>query len=121
QLVEVYSTQVEPGSGPRHVAFDPNGDHLFVITELTSNILVFPFDASTGELGEQIQSISTVSDDYPEDGVRSTAEIMVHPSGMFVYGSNRKHEEHPDADAIVGFSLDEETGELTLVGHATEG
>jgi 6-phosphogluconolactonase (cycloisomerase 2 family) len=70
-------------------------------------------------LSDAIQTISTVAEDFPED--KSTAEIMVHPSGNFVYGSNRKHVEHPDADAIVAFSVDEATGELTLIGHATEG
>jgi 6-phosphogluconolactonase (cycloisomerase 2 family) len=70
-------------------------------------------------LGDLIQTISTVAEDFPEE--KSTAEIMVHPSGKFLYGSNRKHTEHPDADAIVAYSIDEETGELTLIGHATEG
>ncbi len=119
QLVEVDATTVEPGSGPRHVAFDPDGEFLYVITEMTASIVVLPFDAETGQLGEQIQSISTVSEDFPEE--RSTAEIMVHPSGLFLYGSNRKFAEHPEADAIVGYSVDEETGELTLIGHTTEG
>ncbi|HMN30747.1 MAG TPA: beta-propeller fold lactonase family protein, partial [Caldilineaceae bacterium] len=62
--------------------------------------------------------IGTVPDDFPEH--KSTAEIMVHPSGKFLYGSNRKFEDHPLADAIVGFSINEGTGELTLIGHTTE-
>jgi 6-phosphogluconolactonase (cycloisomerase 2 family) len=92
---------------------------LYVINELTSDIMVFPFDASTGQLGDVIQTISTVSEDFPAE--KSTAEIMVHPSGNFLYGSNRKHTEHPDADAIVAFSIDPDTGELTLIEHETEG
>jgi 6-phosphogluconolactonase len=119
QLVEVSSATVEPGSGPRHVAFDPDGEFLYLINELTSDIYVFPFDASTGELGEAIQTISTVAEDFPPE--KSTAEIMVHPSGRFLYASNRKHTDHPDADAIVAYSIDEESGELTLIGHTTEG
>ena len=120
QLVEVDGTTVEPGSGPRHVAFAPSGDFLYVISEMASTISVFPFDAATGQLGDELQTISTVSDDFPE-GEKSTAEIMVHPSGQFLYGSNRKFAEHPEADAIVAFSIDQETGELTLIGHTTEG
>jgi 6-phosphogluconolactonase (cycloisomerase 2 family) len=121
QLVEVDSTTVEAGSGPRHVAFDPDGDHLYVVTEMTANVVVFPFDASTGALGDQIQSISTVSDDFPEDGDKSTAEIMVHPSGKFLYNSNRKFEDHPDADAIVAYSIDQDSGELTVIDHYNKG
>jgi 6-phosphogluconolactonase (cycloisomerase 2 family) len=118
QLVEVDSMTVEPGSGPRHVAFDPDGEFLYVLNELTSDIYVFPFDSSSGELGDAIQTIGTVSEDFPPE--KSTAEIMVHPSGKFLYASNRKHTEHPEADAIVAFRIDEETGELTLIGHTTE-
>jgi 6-phosphogluconolactonase (cycloisomerase 2 family) len=119
QLVQVDEAMVAPGSGPRHVAFHPNGAYLYVINEVTGNITVYPFDAATGQLGDEIQTIGTVPDDFA--GVRSTAEIMVHPSGNFLYGSNSKHEEHPLADSIAAYSIDPETGELTLVGHATEG
>jgi 6-phosphogluconolactonase len=119
QLVEVDSNMVEPGSGPRHVAFHPSGEYLYVITEMTANIVVFPFDAATGQLGDEIQSIGTVPDDFPEE--KSTAEIMVHPSGMFLYGSNRGFADHPLADSIAAYSIDQATGELTLIGHATEG
>src|SRR5690606_25235573 len=104
QLVEIDSTTVAPGSGPRHVAFHPNGMYLYVINELTADISVFPFDASTGQLGEEAQTISTVSDDF--SGQRSTAEIMVHPLGDFLYGSNRKHAEHPLADSIAAYRID---------------
>jgi 6-phosphogluconolactonase (cycloisomerase 2 family) len=118
ELVLVDGTTVAPGSGPRHVAFHPNGNFLYVINELTAMISVFEFNADDGTLGEEIQSISTVDADFPEH--KSTAEIMVHPSGRFLYGSNRKFEDHPQADAIVGFSIDEATGMLTLIGHTTE-
>lgn len=118
QLVKVSEASVAPGSGPRHVAFHPNGRFLYVINELTATITAFAFDPATGELGAEIQTIGTVPDDFPEH--KSTAEIMVHPSGKFLYGSNRKFEDHPLADAIVAFRIDEETGELTLIGHTTE-
>ncbi len=116
ELVDGVST--EPGAGPRHVAFAPSGDYLYVINELNATIDVFPFDSSTGQLDESIQTISTVSEDFPEE--KSTAEILVHPSGRFLYGSNRKQAEHPEADAIVAFSIDQTTGMLTLIGHTTE-
>jgi len=118
KLVKASEAMVAPGSGPRHLSFHPNGKYLYVICELTATITAFPYDAASGKLGEALQVIGTVPDDFPPD--KSTAEIMVHPSGKFLYGSNRKFEDHPLADAIVGFSIDEATGKLTLIGHTTE-
>ncbi len=118
ELVLVDGTTVAAGSGPRHVAFHPNGAYLYVINEMTGNISVFEFDAATGALGEEIQTIGTVDDDFPEH--KSTAEIMVHPSGKFLFGSNRKNEEHPQADSIVAYAVDPDTGMLTLIGHTTD-
>lgn len=117
-LTQVDEALVSPGSGPRHVAFHPSGSYLYVINELTATISVFPFDAATGQLGDEMQTISTVPDDFPAN--KSTAEIMVHPSGNFLYGSNRKQEEHPLADSIAAYAIDPTTGELTLIGHATD-
>jgi 6-phosphogluconolactonase (cycloisomerase 2 family) len=117
-LTKVGEASMAPGAGPRHVAFHPNGTILYVINELDSTITALNYDAETGQLGEAIQTVSTVPEDF--EGLKSTAEIMVHPSGKFLYGSNRKHVEHPQADAIVAFSIDEATGELTLIGYTTE-
>jgi 6-phosphogluconolactonase (cycloisomerase 2 family) len=117
-LAKVSEANLAPGSGPRHVAFHPNGSVLYVINELTGTITALAYDADSGQLGAEIQTIGTVPDDFPEH--KSTAEIMVHPSGKFLYGSNRKHEDHPLADSIAAYSIDEETGELTLIGHTTE-
>lgn len=118
QLIQVDETTVAPGSGPRHVSFSPAGDVLYVINELTGTVTAIQFDAEAGELGEEIQNIGTVPEDFPEH--KSTAEIMVHPSGRFLYGSNRKFEDHELADSIVAYSIDPDTGELTLIGHTAE-
>lgn len=119
QLVQVSEAMVAPGSGPRHVAFHPNGNYLYVISELAATITAFAYDAENGMVGEIIQTVGTVPQDFPED--KSTAEIMVHPSGQFLYGSNRKFEDHPLADAIVAYAIDPDTGKLKLVGFTTEG
>ncbi len=118
KLVEVSSVQVAAGSGPRHLAFHPAGDILYVISELTATITSFAFDPASGKLGDKLQTISTVPQNFPAD--KSTAEILVHPSGKFLYGSNRKFEDHPLADSIVAYSIDEE-GTLRLIGHTTHG
>ena len=71
-------------------------------------------------IGEEIQTISTVPD--PFEGTKSTAEIMLHPSGRFLYNSNRGQPDGvtPEGDAIVAFAVDLDSGQLTLVGHTVE-
>jgi len=103
---------VTPGSGPRHLAFHPNGRFAYLINELSSTVTVFTWDASTGALKE-VQTLSALPAGF--SGTSYTAEIQVHPSGRFVYGSNRGH------NSIAIFSVDQETGRLTLVGHEPTG
>lgn len=100
-----------PGAGPRHFAFHPNGKMAFVINELDSTLSSLSFDSAKGEL-KTLKTVSTLPN--PVKG-NSTAEVVVHPSGKFVYGSNRGH------NSIAAFKLDETTGDLTLIGHGTEG
>jgi len=105
---------VPPGSGPRHLAFRKDGKFAYVINEMACTVTAFSFDAKRGAL-TAIQNISSLP---PGESVQkgfSTAEIEVHPSGKFVYGSNRGH------DTIVAFAIDSKTGRLTLVGHQPTG
>lgn len=115
-LEEVGAAIVAAGSGPRHVAFHPNGEILYVINELTATITAFAFDPASGALGDELQTIATVPQNFPAH--KSTAEILVHPSGKFLYGSNRKFEDHPLADSIVAYSIDAD-GRLRLIGYTT--
>lgn len=105
-LAKVSEVAMAPGAGPRHVAFNPDGTMLYVINELNATIAALPYDADSGKLGEPIATVSTVPDDFPD--AKSTAEILVHPSGKFLYGSNRRFSDHPDADSIAVFQLDEQ-------------
>ena len=98
---------VAPKSGPRHFAFDPGGRFGYVISEMANTITAFAYDSANGSLNE-IQTISTVPADFR--GQSFTAEVQVHPSGKFVYGSNRGH------DSIAIFAVWPETGKLSLVG-----
>ncbi len=104
---------IKPGSGPRHLAFHPNGKLAYVINEMASTLTAFTYDGERGELKE-VQTVSTLPADFK--GSSTTAEVEVHPSGKFVYGSNRGH------DSIAVFSIDESTGKLTYVEHqSTQG
>ncbi|OJW22054.1 MAG: hypothetical protein BGO49_14875 [Planctomycetales bacterium 71-10] len=103
---------VAPGSGPRHLAWHPSGKYAYVITELKNTVIVFEYDAAKGELKE-IQTVSTLPADF--DGVSYCAEVVVHPSGKFAYGSNRGH------DSLAIFRIDPATGKLTPAGHVPTG
>src|SRR5262249_4465123 len=98
---------VPPGSGPRHLAFHPDGKYAFVINEMGSSITSFRYDAKKGTL-TPIETLSTIPGPVPGN---SCAEIAIHPSGKWVYGSNRGH------NSIAIFSFDEKTGKLTPQGH----
>jgi len=106
------SVHVEPGSGPRHIAIHPSGRYAYVINELTNTIGVFAFDATKGTLVQR-QSISTLP--VGTTVANTTAEVVVHPNGRFVYGSNRGH------DSIAAFSVDARDGRLTALGHTPTG
>jgi 6-phosphogluconolactonase len=108
------SASVAPGAGPRHLAFSEDGKFAYVNNEMGLSVTAFRYDAKRGVLSE-IQTLPTVPEGTPAAG-NSTAEVRVHPSGKFVYVSNRG----PDSIAI--FRRDEKTGRLTAAGYqATQG
>lgn len=104
------AASVAPGAGPRHFAFHPDGHHAYVINEMKSTVTAFGYDPEHGVL-KSLQSISTLPNGY--SGNTTTAEVQVHPSGKFLYGSNRGH------DSIAVFAIDPRSGELSFVAHQT--
>lgn len=112
-LILKHPAPIKPGSGPRHLAFHPNGRFVYLINEMTATITVFAYDSDKPALNE-LQTISTLPERF--EGFKSGAEIEVHPSGKFVYGSNRGH------NSIAVFTVDEKSGKLTFVEHqSTQG
>jgi 6-phosphogluconolactonase len=104
---------VAPGSGPRHFDFHPNGRFAYAINELASTVTAFEYDGDRGTL-QTMQTVSTLPDGF--DGKSFTADVHVHPSGKFVYGSNRGH------DSIAIFAVDSATGKLAAIGcESTQG
>ena len=99
---------VPPGSGPRHLAFHPGGKFVYVINEMLCTMSVFRYEAARGELTE-LQSISTLPPGEAVQPGTSTAEVVVHPSGKFLIGSNRGH------NTIAVFAIDQKTGRLTHI------
>jgi 6-phosphogluconolactonase len=87
---------LKPGSGPRHFAFHPNGRFAYAIDELASTVTVFDWNAAKGSFTEK-QTVSTLPKGF--SGENSTAEVVVHPNGKFLFGSNRGN------DSVAIFSI----------------
>jgi 6-phosphogluconolactonase len=100
------SIKVEPGAGPRHLAFHPSGKFAYVINEMQSTVTVFAYDAAGGAL-HSLQTTSTLPKDFT--GHNDAAEVQLSPSGKFLYASNRGH------DSIAVFAIDPRRGTLTPV------
>jgi 6-phosphogluconolactonase len=103
-------TKMPPGSGPRHFAFHPDGKHAFNINEIAMTLASYKWDGAKGTL-TPIETVSTLPAGTPPDKKYSTAEVVVHPSGKWVLGSNRTQ------DSIAVFSFDAAKEKLTHVGN----
>src|SRR5207247_1764841 len=91
------------------------GRFAYVINEIFCTVTAFSYDEPRGELKE-LQTLSTLPDGETMKPNYSTAEIEVHPSGNFLYGSNRGH------NTIVVYAIAKKSGKLTLVQHeSTQG
>ena len=102
-------TQIAPGSGPRHMAFHPNGRFAYVMTEMTASVIAFAYDSKNGAMTE-MQTYPATPVDFA--GVKSGAEVAVHPNGKFLYASNRNH------NSIAIFTIDAK-GALTPAGNVS--
>ncbi|GAB3822404.1 lactonase family protein [Pontibacter rugosus] len=100
------------GSGPRHLAFHPSGSYAYLLHELNSTMVALAYNGEEGTFTE-IQSLPTLPEGF--SGNNQPAAVKVSADGKYVYGSNRGH------NSIVVYSVDENTGKLTFVQHASTG
>jgi 6-phosphogluconolactonase len=105
-------TKVTPGSGPRHLAFHPNGKWVYAVQELSNEVVGFQWDATRGTL-TQFQAVKTLAEGFKDPS--TAAEIAVRADGRFVYVSNRGE------DSLVVYAVDDRTGELTLKQRVPSG
>lgn len=108
---DFFSATLAPGSGPRHVAFSADGNFMYVLGELDSSVTVFVNDAK--ETYRSVQKISALPAEF--SGQNDAAEIAIHPSGKFLYTSNRGD------DSIAVFAIDRASGKLTFVERVPSG
>jgi len=94
-------------TGPRHFSFHPSGKWAYTNLEMSLQVAALSHDAETGAL-EVLEIESTVPEGTERKG-NSTAECLVHPTGRWVYVSNRGH------NSIAAFAIDQETGKLDFI------
>jgi len=102
----------KPGAGPRHLTFDPSGRHVYIVNEIDSTLTLADYDPKDGSLTER-QILPLLPPDFK--GLSTAAEVVVHPSGNFLYASNRGH------DSLALFTIAPNTGQLTFVEYMHEG
>jgi 6-phosphogluconolactonase len=103
--------RVHAGAAPRHLAFGTTGKYVYVNGEADMTLATIGYDAASGAMRE-LQVVSTLPvGAEPEDW--STAEVVVEPSGRFVYVSNRGH------DSIAIFEIDRVSGLVTASGYVS--
>jgi 6-phosphogluconolactonase len=105
--------KTDPGSGPRHLTFSASGKFVYVINELRSWVTVYSYNASDGAMAP-IQSISSLASSF--HGKNTAAEVVLHPSGKFLYTSNRG-----DDNSIAVFAVDPKKGTLTPIEFVPTG
>jgi 6-phosphogluconolactonase len=98
---------IASGSGPRHMAFHPDRQHAYVLSELASSVTVFDYDPVRAAFIWK-QTISTLPPDFA--GTNTTAEIRIHPNGRFLYNTNRGH------NSVTMFEIAPESGGLEVIG-----
>jgi len=108
---DAFSVVLSPGTGPRHVAFSPDGNFMYVLGELQSTVTVFANDARV--TNRQLQRISALPEGF--SGRNDAAEIALHPSGRWLFTSNRGH------DTIAVFAVDPHEGTLRKTGDFPTG
>lgn len=105
-----HDLHVAPGSGPRHLAFHPNGRWVYLVNELASTVL--PLRLEGRALVPLSAPLPMLPPGWGVDGGPGTvptkaAAIRVSPDGTRLVASNRGH------DSLAVFAIDPATGLLS--------
>lgn len=98
-----------PGGGPRHMRFSPDGKFIYLLNELSSSATTFAWDAASGT-AKQLANVPALSAEVKaKEAMNAAAEILVHPTGRYVYFSNRGN------DTVTVFRADPATSALQVI------
>ncbi|EQB37699.1 hypothetical protein M948_03850 [Virgibacillus sp. CM-4] len=112
KLIRHQTLHTKPGSGPRHIVFHPNGNTAYVLTELSSEVIVLDYHASEGRFTEK-QTILAKPEDFTD--TNDASAIHISSDGKFVYTGNRGH------NSIAVFQVEEKNDQLALVEWTATG
>ncbi len=98
-----------PGGGPRHMRFSVDGRFIYLLNELSLSVTTFAWDAKAGAATRLSTTPSLSEEAKAAESFNSAAEILTHPSGKFVYSSNRGH------DSVTVYKADPATGRLEVI------
>lgn len=97
------------GGGPRHLKFSPDGKFIYLLNEIAVSVTTFAWDAAAGT-ARQLATVPALSEAVKaKEGANSAAEILIHPSGRFLYSSNRGH------DTVTVYRADPATAALQVI------
>ncbi len=108
KLTEVSRFKAQPGTGPRHLVFNPNKKTAYLFGELSSQVIVLSYDNETGKFSEQ-QVISTLPEGFVD--FNGGAAIRISNDGKFLYVSNRGH------NSLAVYSVSNDGLNLNLIQH----
>ena len=117
------NVRVAPGSGPRHITFEAGGRFAYLMNEMTATITAFAYDPAHGALRE-LQSVDLLPSGFA--GLRSGAELAIHPAGRFLYATTRSHGSSGEPpmrglDSLLWFEIDPQSGFLQPRGSVSSG
>ncbi|MBD8067918.1 lactonase family protein [Bacillus sp. PS06] len=110
KLTETQVFHTKPGSGPRHITFHPNKNIAYVMTELSSEVIVLNYNEMDGSFTEQ-QTIRTIPKDFNQ--INDGSAIHISPDGQYVYAANRGH------NSIAVFKVEQDSNQLSFVEWTT--
>jgi 6-phosphogluconolactonase len=103
--------KVAPGSGPRHLVFNEDGNHLYLVHEMKGEVGFYKLEDA------DYQHVATYPmADSEFDGDHGGAEIRISSDFKFIYASNRG-----DANQITVYKIDGSTGELNPIQRMASG
>lgn len=100
------AAESRPGSGPRHMAFHPNKNLVYLMEEISGTVVTYQYQ---GDKLKELQRISSVEKNAK--GEAGSADIHVSADGKFLYATNRG-----DFNNLVIYKIDPKKGTLKTIG-----